>query len=160
MPSEAKMVYLVTSGEYSDYSILAAFSTREAAEAFVAQREARASGSFRGDAFELSYGERCDVEEYELDAEPEPQMNGAFRAQMETRRGYGDPFECYVSWVSTGNPSAPASAQLVPFHRDSYYVVGWGETREHAARSARELHRAILAGTVIPQSPGAPSDGR
>ena len=53
-------VYIVTHGDYSDYSILAAFSTREMAERFVAAYN-------QGE----SYYDKADIEEYELDCPPD-----------------------------------------------------------------------------------------
>ena len=54
-----KMVYLLTSGEYSDYRVLAAFSTREAAEA--------AQGIYDAERRNL---DESRVEEYQLLDEP------------------------------------------------------------------------------------------
>ena len=53
--SEQNIVYIVTSGEYSDYSIHAVFSTREKAEEYIAHN---------GD-FSDSYK----IEEYVMDGE-------------------------------------------------------------------------------------------
>lgn len=47
-----KKIYIVTAGEYSDYHIEAAFSTKKKANEYVQQ-----------------HGMRCDIEEYDLDEE-------------------------------------------------------------------------------------------
>ena len=54
------IAYIVTYGDYSDYGILAAFSTREMAERFAATHN-------NGD----SYYAKADIEEYELDCPPD-----------------------------------------------------------------------------------------
>src|SRR6476646_8883862 len=56
-----KIVYLVTSGDYSDYSINGAFSSRVKAQAFIDyERKRRESSRYRRNDY--------DIEEYELDS--------------------------------------------------------------------------------------------
>jgi hypothetical protein len=67
-----KKVYLVTSGSYSDYGVDAVFSNRETAQKFI-------------DKFPDSYGDKREIEEWELDP-----------FEYEIREGY----DCYFLRMS------------------------------------------------------------
>lgn len=148
----SQTIYLVSQGEYSDYGIVAVFSTREKAEAFVSESEAKALASSNGDgAWKLSYGEDMGIEEYELDAAVAPQK-GAFSVSLSINSPYASlrsSQTVYARWDENASPTSAATAERDRYHPAHIKVVGFGETREHARRSASELQRAILAGTVI-----------
>ena len=65
--SEQNIVYIVTSGEYSDYSIHAVFSTREKAEEYI-EHEEYFSDSYKIEEYVMD-GEQPDMSEklYEID---------------------------------------------------------------------------------------------
>lgn len=69
-------IYLVATGDYSDYDIEAAFSTQELAESYCrAHNEDQASGAFTRDAdgnLELAYGCEYRIEPIELDPATPP----------------------------------------------------------------------------------------
>lgn len=131
------MIYVVTSGAYSDYSIDAVFSTREQADAYCLWQNGPEPGNH--------YGESR-VEEYELDVVP-TQNTGAYQyiqnmnALVQGR--YGSSY-----WNPDGDPNAQATVAYVEWDK-SHRVTGWGPTSEHARRSAHDLCRAIVAGTYV-----------
>lgn len=113
------MIYLVTEGEYSDYHVAAVFSTREKAEAYLADLSA--------------FGSMCRnvyaIEEMPLDEMP-VRAAGAFRSWIDKT---GREFENV--WKDGADPHAPAMT------RGFGIFEGYGETREHARRSAEEFRR-------------------
>lgn len=126
----SQRVYLVTQGCYSDYTVRAAFTTREAAEAYV---------SHLSDG-QPSY-DSADVEEFPLDA-PLEELPGGWMVQV---REDGTVRSSFHSWT-LGRPSDPAVRKQ---YHDGVCFEGHGITQEHARRSAEELRRAVLAGTVV-----------
>lgn len=121
-------VYLVTSGDYSDYGINAAFSTAELAQAYCDEMNTK-DGTYTHTYKE--YG----VEIYDLDA-PREQLSGCY--------------ECKVAMDGTVH-----SAKWCGWNRSTDgpyyyphqggYVLGYGSTPEHARRSAEQLRREKIA---------------
>ena len=132
MMPEPAMIYLVTSGCYSDYTVVGVFSTRAAADAYVAWRN--------GPDDEDDYR----VEEYGMDA--------VVKGETGCYRAYGPPFEArdpmvpHVLW----DPDAVVGLPLVEAAPRGFRIIASGATREHAIRSYAETYRAIMAGTLIP----------
>lgn len=134
-------VFLVTQGEYSDYGVYAAFSTREAAEAHAAwlngpEPDGRGAG----------------VEEMDLDR-PLPKtgrwyIGGSLQEWLEDEHARGDGW-----WDPDTTDRTTASRD-----RDgSIWISAYGKTKAHAIRSGANLARSIKAGTfVVP----APEEGR
>jgi hypothetical protein len=136
--SERK-VYLVTSGSYSDYSVNAVFSTREMAEAAIATANARRreAADLRG----VVLGSYFDRDEYEVEEKPldvwSANEAGAFEVWI-TDSGAVK----YSDWMPGQSPDEVAVATTPPF--DARYFIGYGETAEHARRSAEELRRVTI----------------
>lgn len=51
--------------------------------------------------------------------------------------------------IEREDPARSATVERSTTFPPAIVVCGFGETREHARRSAAELHRAVVAGTVI-----------
>ena len=125
-------VYVVTSGEYSDYSIRAIFTTRERAEAFCDEYNV----AVRGD-----YGSKAEIEVWEAD-QPREQLPPAWYVQIDTSGKV-----VYSEYSTSDTPNKP------PHHnktRDREVFTGCGITEEHARRSAEELRRQTLTAPYIP----------
>jgi hypothetical protein len=130
----SKTIYIVTSGCYSDYAIDAVFSTREQAEAYVAGEMEHGYHSFTNGEWVVTSSMEIQVEEYEMDA---PVVhNGAWRVTVDAHgNAQGAQY-----WAGRP-PTTPA--ELEPWG-DRPKFVGYGETIEHARRSAEEFRRAWL----------------
>ena len=125
-----KTVYLCTQGDYSDYRVLAVFSSRYRAKKFVAYRYGPkgepewSSQQIRIEPFEVNIpyegtgGWRC----WNTRADGEPIWDPDLV-----------PSGASVYWMDNGVPQ----------------VYGDGPTPEHARRSRDEMVRAIKAGTVV-----------
>lgn len=128
-------VHLVTSGEYSDYRAVGAFSSRENAETFMnAARDGKTWRDFN------------DIEEYELDQGIEPIQSGL------------RPFD--VAMLATGDEAdvTPSNPEYVTgivhprgWHRmlrrraDAIIVSVWARDEQHAIEIANEKRIAYLA---------------
>jgi hypothetical protein len=115
-------VYILTTGSYSDYHIVATFSTRELAE------EAK---KFCGD-------DCAEIEEYELDSlqiPVHPPGQTAWAVNIDTK-GARPPWICQVNNLErTFTPSS----EFRP--RSGYYVVGcWARDEEHAKKIALDKY--------------------
>lgn len=127
-------IYLVSDGSYSDYYIVAAFSARELAEAFVKEQDEHSLASFDKPG-KSDYR----VEEMEIDGAPKSVWAGCWYAVLYDNGGG------YTAWRDGGNPHTPASMDDPTsrgYGRRAF--TGYGETREHARRSAEELRRVTL----------------
>lgn len=129
-------IYLVTSGSYSDYCIRAIFSTREAAEAYIADYNHGAGWPEIG------------VEEWPLDA-PREELYGAYVATIDERGALVDKITYSMYYrpndpvtVRTGYSDGCAWVQARAFQ-------GHGLTPEHARRSAEEYRRAVLTSNIV-----------
>jgi len=145
MSEEAK-VYVVTSGDYSDYHVLGVFTDQAKAEALVAWRN--------GPDKDHDPCEETRIEEYALN-EPAPEQTGAFVASGNVTKVIEG--GAWVRWDHEKDPSTPASYDRLGgtyFASREGSVCGYGKTPEHAKRSAREMARAIKAGTVVPTEDG------
>lgn len=123
-------VYLLTSGDYSDYAIHGVFSTREKAEAAKGYCEQhRGIGGYR-------------VEEHTMDPEPEEHLGG-YTATLYIDSGdhYDEP-----RWHHYVNPARDPHVYGFAHKR----VRGYGKTPEQATRRVAEYRRRVLAD---PRSP-------
>jgi hypothetical protein len=154
------MIYLATRGVYSDYTVLGVFSTREKADAYAAWMDGP-------EPDQGSCMDEVEIEEFPLD-QLVPTDTGAFEAGIAVFRVDAEP---QPYWTRTGreqfvwwNPEAVVAPPVIkpqrffisttiPGATQCVTVVGTGPTSEHARRSADELARAIVAGTVIPPEP-------
>lgn len=129
-------IYVVTSGQYSDYSIRGVFTTKENAQAYI-------------NAFSAKYSEFNDVEEYELDQWVDEISRGLIHWRVIMYRdgslhevekseypGFGGDFEKGVHWMDRAywNPTQPWA---------NFYV--WSETQEAAIKIANERRIMALA---------------
>lgn len=123
-------IYLVTSGEYSDYRIEGAFSTEDKANAFAA-------------TFERGYGDTR-VEDYTLD-ERTPEQRGYFhvcRISLAT----GDVDTEYGYWSDKGKPTPDDPFRHVQVSDINYnHAVGGSyKSAEHARKLAVEARQRHL----------------
>lgn len=122
-----KKIYIVTSGEYSDYSIDAVFSTKKKAEEYIQQ-----------------YGTDYTIEEYDLDKEVEKKerlwkiefdKNGVAKAYTQSCLINEKADTCYVSVLWNGE---------CYIH---FYVNA--DSMDRAIKIARERYAAIRANSYI-----------
>lgn len=144
-----KMIYVVTSGEYSDYGIRAIFTTREKAEAYVAWK----NGPEDEDVWD---GSEYRIEEYEEDSEVEKDT-GTFVCEFTYHEG-SDPADYHGGYVHWKCDEVVQPPTAIVDQRERTYkdppvpyltVVGYGPSSKHALRSALETLRAIKAGTLL-----------
>ena len=127
-------IYLVSDGEYSDYTVLGLYSTKEKAE------EARA-------LYAANY-----IEEFELDAIP-PHPPGELRwtVRMKDSGDIPDAFQAF---------QMPAGADYVPFESDRMFFITqlesrcpktdgrfmylWARDKDHAIKIASEKRREMI----------------
>jgi len=130
-----KKVYAATSGCYSDYGIVAIFSTKEAAELFIERHPDR-------------YGDWNDVEEYDLDPGI-AQMRKGYSFWMVQMDEDGS-----ISSVEArgGNVEAKPDNKFMD-HRMTlsgcrwFNWYGWARDSQHAVKIANE-HRIKLLATA------------
>jgi hypothetical protein len=142
-----RTVYLVSSGSYSDYHVDAVFSTREAAEAAIATANARRREA--ADLCGVVRGSYFDRDEYEIEEKPldvwTQDLSGAFEVWI-TDSGAVK----YADWEVGQSPTGPAIV-VAPVYGAERYFLGFGETAEHARRSAEELRRVTLTEPAMPE---------
>lgn len=120
------VVYLVTSGKYSDYRVLAIFSTLDLAGRYVSA----ITGTDQCDSIN-------DIEEYPLDG-PRDNLPGAWLLDIdESGEIVMEPF--WSMYEGIGAPEAFTD------EAGTRRFSGRGVTVEHARRSAEELRRQTLA---------------
>ena len=137
-------VYVVTRGSYSDYRIIAVFSTQQAARAcrdLIAGPDDRfASGRLAPQLRRLVHEDG--VEEYELDTAPET-WPGSWCVEVDKGGNVVDgPY-----WYE-----APASDPA--FTVQGRLWIGYGKTPEHARRSADQKRREDLALPFLAEGAG------
>lgn len=147
------MIYVVTSGEYSDYGIRAIFSTHDLAQEFIdwqngPETDELEDGDYREDGYM--------IEEYEEDSEVTPDT-GAFVCRFTYHEGAeaADYHGGYPVWKpeevvqrATAIVHIPHSYRKIE-HPPCLTVVSYGPTSEHATRSGIETLRAIKARTLL-----------
>ena len=67
MDSNKKIAYVVTAGEYSDYGILAVFSTKELADAYVQNFNKKATENLQRIGYPNQGQDDATIEEWEMD---------------------------------------------------------------------------------------------
>ena len=117
-------VYLVTDGDYSDYRVLGAFSSREKAE-----------------HAKLLYAANNNIEEYELDAVPEsPPGLFAYVVLMEISGDVNRMWqESVVGFKSKWHPGDLYGSAPVAWFRI------WARDEQHAVKIANEWRAQIIA---------------
>jgi hypothetical protein len=127
-----KKVYAATSGSYSDYGVVAIFSTREAAELFIERHPDRCS-------------EWNDVEEYDLDPGV-PQMRKGYSHWMVQMGEDGSTFsaEARGGYSLGAKPDKSLRTPQGTVHRTRWFNwYGWAKDQQHALKIANE-HRIKL----------------
>ena len=124
-----KKAYVVTSGDYSDYSIERVFSTREMAEDFCDRHD----DSYR-------------VEEYDVDEDLPPRETQVFKVSISLNDG-------------EANVEGTADARLVGlFMADCYrrrlavdHIIYWiaSNSKKRAIKVASEMHAQVLATELV-----------
>jgi hypothetical protein len=148
-----KAVFVVTEGTYSNYHILAVFSTRKAARTYLTEYDKRDVNDLNPPKDD---GGEPDprIERYVLDpGHPKKwARGGAYEVSIFANGEAG--LWSYRDGIS------PHEAAKVTWHR-TYggdfkprpRYVGYGKTKEHARRSAEELRRAHQTGQFISEPP-------
>ena len=116
------ILYVVTSGEYSDYKIESIFSTKEKAEKFCSL--------FPEDAFQ-----KPDIEEYELD-EYSNKDKKEFSVSMD--------IDGHIDRVFQINPGGIAKESCV-FHRDLLHSYCYADDTQHAIKITNERRVKLIA---------------
>ena len=115
-------IYIVTAGEYSDYSIYACFSSKELAEKYV------------------EWLENSIIEEWDLDS-PEEMSKGCYCVKIDTK---GNVIRNEKVCENIKKPHKGSIIRQSPYGLIDV-IIGCGKTEEHARRSAEDLRREILA---------------
>jgi len=130
-------VYIVTRGEYSDYRILAAYSTRELADAVV----------------EWLGPSNAEVEEYDLDKNAEPLAHGyaAFRVTMDWS-GNSEPVErVHYRWEALSGEVSVWSGRS---GKGGVYGVVFARDEQHAVKIVNEKRAQMIAQWQRPSKQG------
>jgi len=154
--------YFVSSGSYSDYSVVAAFTTRAKAEAYVAATTAMGM-QYRSDAGEWEQSTHRDGYEVEETAiDPVFGERGCYVASLSIEGTQSARFSSPVWMISTpraqsywaeeASASDPATSMRNTFYGNTS-VTGYGPTREAAFAAAMALRERILSGEVDPPWP-------
>jgi len=122
--SEERVIYLVTSGEYSDYSVNAVFSTEEGAKEWIAKCVA------------AGWEDEYDIEEYALDPGIEEWKRGLtlYNVHMDANGK--------TSYVTVTRP--PASVDQID-GRDELVANVWARDEKHAVEIVSDLRARIIA---------------
>lgn len=124
----ADSVYLVSAGSYSDFEIVAAFSTREKAQAYL--------DDVNGPEGDGPLNK--EIEEYALDR-PREELPGCWAVVIDEGGAVA------YSWRTSAMSTDPAHPRSVYRDQKDYPgFMGYGRTEEHARRSAEELRRRTL----------------
>lgn len=140
--------YLISSGSYSDYGVIAIYSTREAAEAVAARHDG------------------CEVEEYDLDPGVLRARDGYFRFHVQMDRDTGNihrkPAEVYPdddaleTTASEGRrpPDNESAGKWAPYEQwiPTIEINCWARDMDHAVKIASEHRRTMLAQTGTEQN--------
>ena len=116
------ILYVVTSGEYSDYKIESIFSTKEKAEKFCSL--------FPEDAFQ-----KPDIEEYELD-EYSNKDKKEFRVSMS--------IDGHVNFVYQIDPG-DIDKESCFFHKNLLYSCCYADDTQHAIKITNERRVKLIA---------------
>lgn len=154
--------FVITTGEYSNYRICGVFSTKENAELYLSRFK-----SPEPDVESTRYNE-YDIEEYDLDVFDESyddDDNLGFTCRIKSdgtfKITYGIVYPSQKSEVHWMRGEYRNYGSWKAF----YDIIGYGPTSEHARRSAFELYRGVIAGTLVnpewdgtPEPPPEPKD--
>ncbi len=125
-------IYLVSSGDYSDYSVHAAFSTKDKAEKFI-------------DAFAKPNYSQFEIEERRLDP-----------CEAEIKKGLS-PYRVFMRKSGNSECSKMDDMYSIPiatevelltktYHgKSSLRIEGWFKSKEHAVKVANEKRTAMIA---------------
>ena len=133
-----KKIYIVTSGEYSDYGINAVFSSRELAEKYI-ELQTRVG---------YWYFEVPRIEEYTLDELPiYPKEKSHYRVSLELRTGN-------LLDIDLTNLDSDKVLNFIVVNRskkeDEIWVYCWAKDEEHAKKIAYDTRTKVLAERAIP----------
>ena len=130
-------IYLVSEGEYSDYSIVGAFSTEEKAQALVDVINARPYSTAR-------------IEIYHLDSVQLKPGHQVYHIWMNSEGN--TPWEVFIGYVENGTEARTEFRFSRQAPQGTYLVVTrYVETPEHAVKIANELRTQWLAQREWPE---------
>lgn len=135
-------VYVVTCGMYSDYSIVAVYSDRAAADQRVAGEDA--CGPYR---------EEHRVEVYQLNAVPAfagVVWQSVWWATETNLRCQAESAHAYEAWYEGDDPGNATAVEGEDHHYDgcpftTRYVIVRGHSKEHVEKSANDRRRHVRA---------------
>lgn len=159
MSDAAAKVWGVSTGSYSDYGVHCIFTTEEAANAYAEQMNRTGGGELGRDGDVVPVGTGWFVEEFALNT-PTPPAPKVWVAQLrlDSPWSFSTGFAAHLTGgdeYERASPDGDGNAYLVEedfLKRWSRRIVLFRPTAEHAARAAREMWRAIEAGTVLPDA--------
>lgn len=124
MPEPKKTLYLVSTGDYSDYQVRAIFSDREKAAAW---------------AQDYCHQGANDIEEYPLDPEGFRTPEGLVPFEVHIRISDG-----YVSYVKADEEETSTGTRTVGISDPFLFVSCYARDTEHAIKIAGEKRIAAL----------------
>ena len=134
-------VFLVTSGEYSDYSVDSAWSSYELAQAYIDLQEKHNSRFF---------GVGCaQIEVFTLNSQM-PSLGFQAKCLMSDGRQIGEATECVLGFGDVSERvetvrAKSSTAKEYGFTGDEEFVFGQGKTPESALKSAQDYRAKVLA---------------
>ena len=134
-------IYLVTSGCYSDYCVVGAYSTRELAEKYIA--------TMKGSAPWSDFNE---IEEHELDEAKTELERGLIPYDVEMNRD-GSVASCKCAdttrkYGENGEPWELRGTWTVDYHATGRFLLVsfvWAESEEHAVKVTNERRAMLIA---------------
>lgn len=130
-PYTMSKIYLVSCGEYDDYTILGLFSTMEKGESYIAQYAA------------IDPSEDAKIEEFELDGESDTRAGYNQCVYMQLRDGAVIKEWKYKTLLS---PDAVATGCVTSAHSGTIFVRVPNGTLEQAIQAGLEYRAQALAG--------------
>ena len=144
--SEARKIWMVSTGSYSSFTYVAAFSTEELADQFAKQNE--------------KYLDDPEVYDYELDELKDPLAQNLRRFAVHIKPDGGTIIDiddsCYEGWTArTLIRAYDNRSTLEPLEVTHYRIVCWAQDETAAAKVAMEfLMRHKASGQLVPGEPG------
>lgn len=128
MKFNTKKIYLVTQGEYSDYCVVGAFSTKEKAQKFIGENEG--SG--------YSYDSKM-IEEFEIDAGEAQRAAGLSYWQVSMDKAGS------VTGLDNNQHEGPEADYFVGTHGEILVASMWARDEKHAIKIANERRLQLIA---------------
>jgi len=135
-------IFVVTTGSYSDYRLVAVFETRDRAAAYVAECDAVSPQKYENGEWSTYYGADMEIEVFPLNEPPE-RPESIWYATIKTDGTVISARYINASWVGQSCVHPAGGPHRSPFEATCF--AGTGESPEHARRKAEDFRRAWLA---------------